>query len=179
MAPSILLSALALASYWDYEVCVGTSAVQYHAAAGRRHPSHRLGSFAGLQGSVLVYDGGAEGRSAAVSLVCAPRAGIIQVHEPEPYHYRLLLGTPAACRREAGLAALRAWVARQRGTCYTTAGRAWSGGDPPPYARQAGRRVLPEETEADVAPLWAIGWTRRSGPARNSRLISKVAASFG
>ena len=152
MAPSILLSALALAAYWDYEVCVGTSAVQYHAAAGRRHPSHRLGSFAGLQGSVLVYDGGAEGRSAAVSLVCAPRAGIIQVHEPEPYHYRLLLGTPAACRREAGLAALRAWVARQRGTCFTTAGRAWSGGDPPPYAREAGRRVLPEETEADVAP---------------------------
>ena len=159
MAPSILLSALALAAYWDYEVCVGTSAVQYHAAAGRRHPSHRLGSFAGLQGSVLVYDGGAEGRSTTVSLVCAPRAGILQVHEPEPYHYRLLLGTPAACRREAGLAALRAWAARQRGTCFTTAGRAWSGGDPPPYARQAGRRVLPEETAADVAPPLSSGTT--------------------
>ena len=105
MAPSILLSALALAAYWDYEVCVGTSAVQYHAAAGRRHPSHRLGSFSGAAGVGPRLRWRRRGRSTTVSLVCAPRAGILQVHEPEPYHYRLLLGTPAACRREAGLAA--------------------------------------------------------------------------
>ena len=117
-------------------------------------------------------------RSAVQSLPsCAPRAPEsfrCARAEPEPYHYRLLLGTPAACRREAGLAALRAWVARQRGTCFTTAGRAWSGGDPPPYARAAGRRVLPEETEADGAA--ALRVERRGGASGGAALRAVRAA---